>query len=137
MRQEGDRVVRRNVSIGCAVGAIMIIGCVFSYAMDREQDQESPYEFVRPQDVDHQKVATGKRTPSFPTYCWRIMTAPVMVLCTFPFDEETNIYHSYLAYVNKNSDRQWRKKEYTLKKENLMGAEVESDAETDTEQPTS
>jgi hypothetical protein len=107
---------------------------VSSYALEREQ--ETSYDFIKPQDIIKQDVQTGKRSPAFYTYCWRIMTAPLMVMFTFPFDEETNIYHTYLAYVNKGNDRNWRKKEYALKKENLMGSEGESDAENNTKQPT-
>jgi hypothetical protein len=134
MRNERDHSVRRSLSIGCVVGAILVIWCVCSYALEREQ--ETSYDFIKPQDIIKQDVQTGKRSTAFHTYCWRIMTAPLMVMFTFPFDEETNIYNTYLSYVNKNSDRRWRKKEHTLKKENLMGSEGESDAEKDMEQPT-
>ncbi len=98
-------------------------------ALDREQ--ETIYDFVRPQDIKKSDTTAGKRAPGFPTYCWRVMTAPLVVMFAFPFDEETNIYYTYLNYINRNSDRHWRKKEYMIKKEGFVTNKSEDDAEQD------
>jgi len=92
------------------------------YALEREQ--EDLYDFVKTSDVTIEKDS-AKPSPSFYTYFWRIATAPLVVMFTFPFDEETDIYNTYLEYINKGSDRTWKKKEHTIEKKGFVNIEAD------------
>lgn len=45
-------------------------------------------------------------------YALRILAAPFTVMFTYPRDEETDIYQTYLTQVNKNTGRTWKKDDF-------------------------
>ncbi|MBN1493915.1 MAG: hypothetical protein JW938_07190 [Candidatus Omnitrophica bacterium] len=101
-------------------------------ALDREQDEI--YDFVKLADILGDEEPPLKHSHSFFTYFWRIASAPLVVMFTFPFDEETDIYSTYLEYVNKGTDRQWRKKEFSIN--DRLGTETGGNSESISEENT-
>lgn len=104
-----DIIMRIKHAAGLGMLLLLFVSSV--YANDMQQEGAT----VPPTVID-EKAGVGTRVVRGMGYAWRIVTAPVMICVRYPRDEETDLYQTYLAYVNKGTGRRWKHTDLQVKK---------------------
>ena len=112
---------------------------VFDIAAELAREQESEQVQVNTDKVEVSPKQEKLKSPSFFRYFYRIISAPFVLIATFPRSEDPDLYNSYLEWVNRGTNRNWKQKEYHLKKEHekVNYAENQQDAQKEDQGKTS